>query len=455
MKRLSIKLKLTLWFAVAMVLLAGVFFAFITVVSNSTAVRDARKTLQRVVEDNVKEVEYDDGKLDIDDDFRYYRDNIYSAVFDEHGTLIIGRAPDDELLQQAFEDGNIREVTTLNGRYYVYDRLLTFRRNPSVWVRGITSSGGVISSTTLSMVALTALPLLMLLAVTGGYTIAKRSLYPIRRINETMEEVGRSGDLSRRIEIGSEDELGQLAGTFNRMLDRLEASFEAERQFTSDASHELRTPVSVILAQCEYAFENASGEEELYECIGAVQKQGYRMSRLIESLLAFARLEQNEEAFVPETTDLSLLVEQICEDQIPEKGISLDCNVEPGVKAEVDRTLFSRMFSNLLQNACRYGKENGFIEVSLSQDDHTIVLSVTDDGIGIAPEEIPKIWNRFYRVDKARSSRNEGLGLGLSMVRQIVEIHKGRVDVKSVLGVGSTFNVYMPKSQTSQTKRGF
>ncbi len=140
----------------AMVLLAGVFFAFITVVSNSTAVRDARKTLQRVVEDNVKEVEYDDGKLDIDDDFRYYRDNIYSAVFDEHGTLIIGRAPDDELLQQAFEDGNIREVTTLNGRYYVYDRLLTFRRNPSVWVRGITSSGGVISSTTLSMVALTA-----------------------------------------------------------------------------------------------------------------------------------------------------------------------------------------------------------------------------------------------------------------------------------------------------------
>ncbi len=239
------------------------------------------------------------------------------------------------------------------------------------------------------------------------------------------------------------------------MLDRLEASFEAERQFTSDASHELRTPVSVILAQCEYAFENASGEEELYECIGAVQKQGYRMSRLIESLLAFARLEQNEEAFVPETTDLSLLVEQICEDQIPEKGISLDCNVEPGVKAEVDRTLFSRMFSNLLQNACRYGKENGFIEVSLSQDDHTIVLSVTDDGIGIAPEEIPKIWNRFYRVDKARSSRNEGLGLGLSMVRQIVEIHKGRVDVKSVLGVGSTFNVYMPKSQTSQTKRGF
>lgn len=113
MKRLSIKLKLTLWFAVAMVLLAGVFFAFITVVSNSTAVRDARKTLQSVVEDNVKEVEYDDGKLDIDDDFRYYRDNIYSAVFDEHGTLIIGRAPDDELLQQAFEDGNIREVTTV------------------------------------------------------------------------------------------------------------------------------------------------------------------------------------------------------------------------------------------------------------------------------------------------------------------------------------------------------
>ncbi len=152
---------------------------------------------------------------------------------------------------------------------------------------------------------------------------------------------------------------------------------------------------------------------------------------------------------------MSLLVKQLCEDLIPEEGISLVYNVQWEIKAEVDRTLFSRMFSNLLQNAYRYGKEDGLVEVYLPQDDYIIALSVADDGIGITPEEIPKIWNRFYRVDMARSLRNDGLRLGLSMVRQIVELHKGRVDVRSVLGVGSTFTIYMPKDQTSQVKRGF
>ena len=160
--------------------------------------------------------------------------------------------------------------------------------------------------------ALFSIPFLILLAAFGGYLLAKRSLRPIRVISQTAEEIGNSGDLSKRIAIDENgDELHQLAGTFNRMFDQLEQNFEAEKQFTADASHELRTPIATILAQCEFAFENASGEAELYEIVGDIQKQGYRMTRLVESLLDFTRLEQRTERAAFEIIDMSAYLQKI------------------------------------------------------------------------------------------------------------------------------------------------
>jgi len=450
MRKLTIKLKITLWFTVFMILLCALVFAFIAIVSNQTAVRDVRIALTDLVDRNMKAIDYDGGLLEIDDDFISFENGVYCLLFYEDGTKISGNAaydanaPYDALAEEPFKDEGIRSVSASGETYLIYDRLIPFKHREDVWVRGIVSeSVSTISVSAISRTVLIALPLLILLAAVGGYLIARHSLRPIQKISETAEAIGSSGDLSKRIEMeAGGDELNQLAGTFNRMFNRLETNFEAERHFTSDASHELRTPVATILAQCEYAFENASGEDELYEALGAIQKQGYRITHLIESLLYFTRIEQHTEELTFETVDLSALVLSVCQEQkeIREKNISLTEEVQPGIELKVDMALFSRMLVNLIRNAYRYGKEDGSIEVVLKKNSDGIILSVTDDGIGIAPDELPNIWNRFYRVDQSRSfAKGDGLGLGLSMVRQIAELHGGIADVESELGNGSSF----------------
>ena len=451
MRKLTIKLKITLWFTAFMIMLCAAVFVFIAFVSDSTATRDVRNNLTSLVDRNTREIDYDDGRLDIEDDFIAFQNGISCILFYEDGTKISGNAPYDALEEEPFEDGRIRPVKIDDDTYLVYDRLITMKRHDAVWVRGVVSeSSGAISVSAVSSAALIALPLLIILAAVGGYLIARRSLRPIQKISETAEEIGSSGDLSKRIEMDSNgDELNRLAGTFNRMFNRLETNFEAERHFTSDASHELRTPVTIILAQCEYAFENASGEQELYEAIGAIQKQGYRMTHLIESLLYFTRIEQHTESLSFETIDLSALVLSTCREQkeIEEKNISLAEDVQPGIEMRADTALFARMLVNLIRNAYRYGRENGSIRVSLKEQNNGIALSVADDGIGISPEELPKIWNRFYRVDKSRSSSEGlGLGLGLAMVKRIAELHNGKIHSESELGKGSTFIIQFTKS---------
>lgn len=450
MKRLTIKLKITLWFTIFMIILCAVVLLFIAVISDSTAARDIRISLTGLVDRNVREIERDDGRPEIDDDFIYFQEGMYCLLFNEDGGKLNGYAPYDELEKEPFEDKSIRAIQIDGETYLVYDRLVVIRRGGDVWIRGIVSDkGGLVSLTAVYRAALIALPLLIILAAVGGYMIAKRSLLPIQKINKTADEIGGSGDLSKRIEMGNgDDELHQLADTFNKMFGRLEENFEAEKHFTSDASHELRTPVSVILAQCEYAFENASGEHELYEAIGAIQKQGYRMSHLIESLLYFTRIEQHTESLSFETVDISALVRSVCQEQkeLKEKNISLLEDVQTGIAMKADTALFSRMLVNLIRNAYRYGRENGNINVNFTENNSEILLYVADDGIGIAPEDLPKIWNRFYRADKSRSSaRGAGLGLGLAMVKQIAELHNGVIYVESELDKGSTFTVKFPK----------
>ncbi|MGI6010359.1 MAG: sensor histidine kinase [Ruminococcus sp.] len=448
-RQMSIKLKLTLWFTISMVLLVCIMFGFLSLASSSVSHRTSQNILQRVMNEIAGEIDYDDGEVDLDDDFKTFQDNVYSILAEENGAVIAGSLPAEALMQVPFEHGTLREIDAGGEIYYLMDLRLSFSPNPDLWLRSVTSaSDRTISRDALRKAALIVLPILIFLAAAGGYLLARRSLKPIREIRKTAESVARSGDLGRRIEVKTNDELGQLSETFNHMFERLEENFNAERQFTSDASHELRTPVSVILAQCEYAFENASDEMELYECIGSIQRQGYRMSKLIESLLAFTRLEQHTEALKMLPTNISVLIENVCEEQseIPENGITLTKHIQPDITIMANATLFSRMASNLIRNAYRYGKEGGYIRVTLTEEDQDIRFSVEDNGIGIAQEDLPHIWNRFYRTDKSRSSVKNGMGLGLSMVRQIVQIHGGTVSVESKENIGSTFTVFLKKN---------
>ena len=455
--KLSIKQKMTLWFSITMIVLSVFLFFLVAVVSDATITLDARHLLSEVVDGNAQEVEYDDGVLDIDEDFTSYERGVYCLILAGDGSIISGYAPHDALLQEPFDDSRIRKVSAGGESYFLRDRLILLENGDAVWLRGAVSSDkGAAGLSAMAKSALIILPLLILTASIVGYLLARRALSPISKIRATAEAISGSGDLTKRIEInGSGDELDRLSETFNAMFDRLETNFEAERQFTADASHELRNPVAIILAQCEYAFENASEKEELYETIGAVQKQGYRMSRLIDSLLAYTRLEQGTQQPSLTPTDLSRLVVSVCEEQreIPEKSISLISDIESGIFMQADPVLISRMLVNLIRNSYQYGRENGWIRFALSQSDSqpkgAILLEVADDGIGMDDEVISKIWNRFYRADKSRSREGgAGLGLGLTMVKKIVQLHGGQIEVSSSPGKGSRFRILFPASDS-------
>ena len=285
-------------------------------------------------------------------------------------------------------------------------------------------------------------PLILAAALLGGYWLAGRFLQPVSRISRTAENIRKSGDLTRRVKTkDTGDELAALAENFNAMFDRLEKNFEAERQFTSNASHELRTPVTVILAQCEYALTNTVDHKELKEALQVVQRQGYRMSQLIETLLLLTRIEQNTGDYPMEDTNVSALTRDICQDaaMLPEQEITLETEIREGIWLKVNPRLYRTMLDNLLRNAYRYGREKGKIQVSLTEENGIVRLKVKDNGMGIEEKDLPHIWERFYRGGASR--KKKGLGLGLSMAWQIVQYHRARITVESAAGKGTEFCV--------------
>ena len=229
------------------------------------------------------------------------------------------------------------------------------------------------------------------------------------------------------------------------MFARLEDSFEKEKRFTSDVSHELRTPMAVIMAQCEYSLENDVDAGEYAGSIRNIHAQGRKMTSLINQMLDLARLEMRPENYPKESLDLSALLRSICEDLalIREKGIVLSSEIADGVRMCANRNLLERAVSNLILNAYRYGNENGRIWVFRHETGEKIVLEVKDDGIGIAEEDIAKVFDRFYRAERSRTKN--GTGLGLSLTKEIAEFHRGSISVESRFGEGSTFSLVFSK----------
>lgn len=446
MKWLSIKMRVTLWYALLMLVLVVTVLGLVSVVSDYVVTSGTKDALIAVVEDNMDEVEYDDGELEIDDDFAQLKNGVSSIVYTKDGEIVTGSTPTGFETDLPLEETTVRTVKANGRTYYIYDREITFKKHDSLWIRGIVmvdNNAGLVGTAMKS--AFIVLPFLLIVAVFGGYLIAKKAFAPFDTISGAANAINEGSDLSGRIQIGNgDDEIHRLADTFNRMFARLETSFEHERQFTSDVSHELRTPVSVITAQCEYTLEYGESKEDYQEAILTVQRQTQRMSALISQMLEYTRLERGTQTIHREKTDISELVQLLCEERIitREKNITLETEIEPQITGEIDVMLFDRMLTNLLNNAFQYGRENGKIQVLLCARAGMAMLSVSDDGIGIAQEDIPKIWNRFYQSDASRTANTAGsTGLGLSMVQQIAKMHGGTACVESENGKGSIFTV--------------
>jgi heavy metal sensor kinase len=286
----------------------------------------------------------------------------------------------------------------------------------------------------------------LLFGLVGGWWVASRAIRPIEAISATAIKIA-GGDLSQRINAANTDnELGRLAALLNSTFARLEAAFAHQARFTSDASHELRTPVSVILAQTQMALSRQRPASDYRESLEACQRAAQRMRKLTESLLALARLDAGQEPMKNEPFDLSRVARECVELVRPlavERGLDVHCEL-PAVPCLGDAERIGQVATNLLTNAIQYTRNGGKIQISTAAQNGSAVLTVTDTGTGIPPEDLPHIFERFYRADKSRSRLQGHSGLGLAICKAIVDAHGGTIDVSSQPGAGSSFVVKLP-----------
>src|SRR5215813_207615 len=298
------------------------------------------------------------------------------------------------------------------------------------------------------------LPLTIGVAVVGGYWLMRRALRPVGEITQSAERIT-SRNLGERLpEMRTGDELEQLSVSLNRMIARLEESFLYVSRFTADASHELRTPLTILRGELEAASGQPEVAPNLRETIGSALEETERLSRIVESLMAISRLDAGEARMEHDILDLAELAASTTEQMrllAEDKEIALRCESEESVSVEGDRARLKQVIVNLVDNAIKYTPAGGLVGVKVYASNGRAVLEVNDNGVGIPPEALPHIFERFYRVDKTRSRQMGGAGLGLSIIKAIVTAHGGQVRVESLEGRGSRFLVELPIHSNQQS----
>ena len=292
-----------------------------------------------------------------------------------------------------------------------------------------------------------AFPLIVAVAIGGGYLLMRNALKPLDEIATTAERIT-SRSLNERVPVlATGDELEKLAASLNRMMARLEESFHHINRFSADAAHEIRTPLAIIRGELENAFQMPALATELRETIGSALEEVERLSRIVEQLLEMSRLEAGETLIERSRFDFTELAKTTVDQMrllAEEKSLNLRFNGSQPVEIEGDRLRLKQIVVNLVDNAIKYTTPGGSVSVSTFPVDGMAVLEVSDTGIGIPADALPQVFDRFYRVDKARSRQLGGTGLGLAIVKSICTAYGGTVTVKSAEGKGAVFRVELP-----------
>lgn len=276
-----------------------------------------------------------------------------------------------------------------------------------------------------------------------GSIIVKSALSPVSRVAETAKDIENSTDLSRRVDYeGPLDEVGRLAVTFDHMIEHLDRAFQSQKHFIADASHELRGPITVISGNIDLLKRKLSRGER-HESLKAIEKEASRMSRIVDNLLLLAEIESGP-APVQQTVSLKQIVkEEVERARLIDSKHIIEIGRQEDLKVRGDGQHLRQLLSNLVDNAVRYTPEGGSITISLFRDGDRARLEVVDSGIGIAPEHLTHIFERFYRADRARSRASGSIGLGLAIVKGIAEQHGGEVKAESQPGQGSILTVWL------------
>ncbi len=463
MKNASIKKRVTLYYSAVLILITMTLFAFFYFTSLRQMDVVSKDTVMKAVQNAFDDITAGEDFIEIDSDFDAYRKGVTLLVYSESGKLIKGVLPKGFPSYLPLENGSFEDIEGEDDTWVSYDLYNTYENGQSIWVRGVYPIDNSVDTLhAIFLFMLFILPAVLLIAILAGSRITQKAFVPVSRITETAGSISNGHDLSKRLPQGeTKDELYDLTETLNRMISRLEEAFQAEKEFSSDVSHELKTPVSVIMAECEYTLQKERTPEEYQTSLKNIHGQCRRTMSLIQQLLQLTRTIDKEMAIDKEVFDLSVLCESISEELsylAEDKGIAFKSSICQKVTICGDETLIMRMILNLATNAIKYSKDQGtgerWVRLQLTEDagekdNKKAVITVEDNGIGIKEEDLENIFHRFYKVDKARSEEDNSFGLGLSMVRWIAEAHHGQVKAESAFGIGSRFSVILPLLPTA------
>jgi len=444
MMKLKIRTKIVLWYTILLMILLGIFIPYVYYALSQSMYRNEEAMIRADAAQAASMIEIEDNSIKLKEAGYALVSGTYLSIYDTGGKTLFDNSHLTWINSIKPLYSKLQIVNHLNEQWLLYDQPIYNDTLIIAWVRAMRLLKPVNDTLhALRVLMLVALPVYIIIIVLGSLFIAGKALSPINHITKTAQAIGQ-GDLSKRLNMTKvEDEVGRLAATFDEMLDRLEAAFRREKQFTSDASHELRTPISIISAHAEESLTGNKSTEDFSEAMEIILKESRKMGQMVSQLLMLTRSDEGKYKLEIEEINLDIVVHDVVDemrDFANKSSVALYLSITGDICIKADQTLITRLLFNLIDNAIKYNKRDGWVNVSLTAEDGFAKIIVEDNGIGISEEDLPNIFNRFYRANKTRT-RN-GTGLGLSIVKWIVEAHGGKIIVDSKQGEGTKFEVY-------------
>jgi len=464
LKNLSsrIKVRLTLWYIIILALVL-IFFSGTLYWSMENYIHDrVRKQLQiqaeKVLREASKEEQNDNEPylLTLEEELEeiIFKGTI-SAFYNQSGKLLMGKyvtKVTPKVIKPAESDFLIELEDSGSDEKWVVVTVIAKNKQDAIGYLRLARSLADEEATLNKLITILILgiPLTLLLASSGGYFLAYKALKPIDQISKTAQAISHSNLSKRIVAKNSDDETGRLIDTLNDLLNRLEEAFSREKRFTSDASHELRTPIAIIRVHAEENLKEKRSTKEYRHALKVIHKQTDYMSHLVGQLLLLARSDMNQQPIEKEDLNFTELIEIVIEEMEElalKKSINIAFKVEQGLSLYGDQSMLTQLLINLLDNSIKYTPPKGSIAVNAKAENNQIKIEIKDSGIGISKEDQAYIFDRFYRVDKSRSRASGGSGLGLSICQWIVKIHKGNIEIESEIKQGSTFTICLPQNK--------